>query len=111
MPDFTVNYAIGNTLYMIAERLSDGDSHTINLTDNADGTHTGNMPSSAGLGQYACRAYKQSGVSPDTDVDTLLTPNETRIWSGSEFDFDKAVDAALGTYKPGGMTFAGVRSG
>lgn len=110
MSDFTVNYSTGNTLYIIAERLSDGDSHTIVLDDNADGTHTGNMPASAGLGQYVCRPYKQLGASPDTDTDTLLAPGETRIYSGSEFDFDKAVDAALGTYKSTGMTFGGLRS-
>lgn len=110
MPDFTVNYATGNTLYVNAERLSDGDSHTIALTDNADGTYTGNMPSSAGLGQYRCSFYKQLGASPDTDTDTLLY-FELRIWSGSEFDFDKAVAAAQGTYRSTGMTFGGVRSG
>lgn len=111
MPDFTVNYPTGNTLFIVAERLSDGSSHTIVLDDNADGTHTGNMPADAGLGQYICRPYKQLGASPDTDSDTLLAPGETRIWSGSEFDFDKAVAAAQGTYKSTGMTFSGVRSG
>ena len=109
MPDFTVNYTLGNTLYAIAERLSDGDPNTITLTDNADGTHTGNMPSTAGLGQYRCRFYKQSGASPDSDVDTFLW-SELRIWSGAEFDFDKAVAAAQGTYKSTGMTFTRLRS-
>lgn len=109
MPDFNMTYPTGSTLYVTAERLSDNTTHTIALTDNADGTYTGNMPSGAGLGQYRCNFYKQLGASPDTDNDTLLY-FETRIWSGSEFDFDKAVAAAQGTYKSTGMTFGGVRS-
>ena len=108
--DFTVNYPTGSTLYITAERLSDRTIHTIVLTDNADGTYDANMPSSAGLGQYICRLWKQLGASPDVDSDTNLHPGETRIWSGAEFDFDKAVDAALGTYKNTGMTFGGLRS-
>lgn len=111
MPDFTVNYSTGNTLFVTAERLGDGSSHTIVLTDNADGTYTGNMPSDAGLGQYQCIVYKQLGASPDPDTDTLLYPIGLRIWSGQEFDFDKAVAAAQGTYRPTGMTFTGLRSG
>ena len=110
MPDFTVNYPTGSTLFIIAERLSDASSHIITLTDVGDGTYTGDMPAPAGLGQYVCRPYKQLGASPDTDTDTLLAPGETRIWSGAEFDFDKAVDAALGTYRSGMMTFSGLRS-
>lgn len=110
MPDFTVDYPTGSTLYITAERLSDGTTHTIVLDDNADGTYTGDMPT-AGLGQYVCRVWKQLGASPDTDSDTLLAPGETRIWSGSEFDFDKAVQAALGTYKSSIMTFGGLRNG
>jgi len=110
MPDFTVNYATGNTLYVEAVRLSDDDSHTIALTDNADGTHSGDMPSDAGLGQYRCSFYKQLGASPDTDTDTFLWA-EIRIWSGSEFDFDKAVAASSGPYSGTGMTFSGLRSG
>lgn len=109
MPDFTVNYATGSTIYVTARRLSDGDTHTITLTDNADGTYEGNMPATAGLGQYQCVVYKQLGASPDTDTDTLLYPLGIRIWSGSEFDFDKAVHAAQGTYKSTGMTFTGIR--
>lgn len=111
MPDFTVTYPTGSTLFITAERLSDGTTHTIVLDDNADGTHTGDMPAAAGLGQYVCRVYKQLGASPLPATDTLLHPGETRIWSGEEFDFDKAVDAALGTYKSTGMTFGGVRGG
>lgn len=109
MPDFEVTYPTGSTLYITAERLSDRTTHTITLTDNADGTYTGNMSAGAGLGQYVCRVYKQLGASPDTDSDTLLTPGETRIWSGSEFDFDKAVAVAQGTYRSTGMTFSGLR--
>jgi len=109
MPDFTVNYATGNTLYVNAVRLSDESANVIALTDNADGTHTGDMPS-AGLGQYRCSFYRQLGASPAPTTDTLLY-FEMRIWSGSEFDFDKAVDAALGTYKSTGMTFTGLRNG
>jgi len=108
--DFSVTYPTGSTLYITAERLSDGTVHTITLTDNADGTYEGDMPAAAGLGQYVCRVYKQLGASPDTNSDTLLHPGETRIWSGSEFDFDKAVAAAQGTYKSTGMTFSGLRS-
>ena len=100
MPDFTVNYTTGSTLYVTALRLGDSSSHTITLTDNADGTHTGNMPSTAGLGQYECVAYKQLGASPDPDTDTLLYPIGIRIWSGAEFDFDKST----------GMSFEGLRS-
>lgn len=110
MPDFSVSYPASNTVYITAERLSDGTTHTITLTDNADGTYSGDMPSGAGLGQYVCRVYKQLGASADPDSDTLLHPGETRIWSGSEFDFDKAVQAALGTYKSTIMTFSGLRS-
>lgn len=110
MPDFTVKYPTGSTVYITAERLSDAETHTIALDDNADGTYTGNMPAAAGLGQYVCRVYKQLGASSDPDNDTLLHPGETRIWSGAEFDFDKAVDAALGTYRSTGMTFSGLRS-
>jgi len=110
MSDFTVNYPTGSTLFIIAERLSDAESHTIALTDVGDGTHTGNMPASAGLGQYVCRPYRQIGASPALGTDKLLAPGETRIWSGSEFDFDKAVAAAQGTYKSTGMTFSGLRS-
>lgn len=109
MPDFTVNYPTGSTLYITAERLSDAATHTIALTDNGDGTYSGNMPAGAGLGQYVCRVYKQLGASADPDSDTLLHPGETRVWSGSEFDFDKAVQAALGTYKSSIMTFSGLR--
>lgn len=109
MPDFTIDYAAGSTLYVEAVRLSDEDSHTITLTDNGDGTYTGNMPD-AGLGQYRCSFYKQAGASPDTDNDTLLY-FEIRIWSGSEFDFDKAVAAVAGPYKSTGMSFEGVRNG
>lgn len=110
MPDFNVTYPTSSTLYITAKRLSDGTSHTITLTDNGDGTYSGNMPSGAGLGQYICRVYKQLGASADPDSDTLLHPGETRIWSGSEFDFDKAVAAAQGTYKSSIMTFGGLRT-
>lgn len=109
--DWEIKYPTGSTLYVTVERLSDGESHAIVLTDNGDGTYGGSMPADAGLGQYVCRLYKQLGASRDTDADTLLHPGETRIWSGSEFDFDKAVQAALGTYKSSIMTFAGLRSG
>lgn len=108
MLDFKVNYDTGNALYVIVERMSDGDSHTIVLTDVGDGTYTGNMPEDAGLGMYRCKFYKQSGASPDADTDILLF-FETRVWSGEAFDFDKAVAAAQGTYKPTGMTFGGIR--
>lgn len=111
MPDFTVTYPTGSALYITAERLSDADTHTIALDDNADGTYSGDMPSAAGLGQYVCRVYKQLGASADPDSDTLLHPGETRIWSGKEFDFDKAVAAAQGTYRNTGMTFSGLRNG
>lgn len=108
MSDFNVTYPTGSTLFVTAERLSDGTAHTITLTDNADGTYEGDMPAGAGLGQYDCILYKQLGASPDADTDTLLYPIGLRIWSGSEFDFDKAV-AALGTYKSS-MSFGGLRS-
>lgn len=108
--EFIVKYPTGNTVYITAERISDGLSYTNALTDNGDDTYTGSMDASAPLGQYVCRAYKQLGASADPDSDTLLHPGETRIWSGSEFDFDKAVQAALGTYKSSIMTFGGLRS-
>lgn len=107
--DFTVGYPTGSTLYIIAERLSDGASHTIALDDNADETYTGNMPAATGLGQYVCRVYKQLGAAPDTDADVLLAPGETRVWSGEAFNFDDAVKAAQGTYNSM-MTFGGLRS-
>lgn len=111
MPDFEVNYSTGSTLYITAKRLSDGDSHTITLTDNADGTYQGDMPESAGLGQYECVLYRQLGESPDIAMDILLYPLGLRIWSGSEFDFDKAVAASSRTYESTVMTFGGLRSG
>ena len=110
MPNFTVNYPTGSTLYITAERLSDNETHTIVLDDNADGTHTGNMPAGSGLGQYVCRGWKQLGASPAPTTDTLLIPGETRIWSGTAFDFDAAVKAAQGTYNSM-MTFGGLRGG
>ena len=109
MPDFTVNYATGSNLYITAERLSDATLHTIVLTDNADGTYTGDMASSAGLGQYICRVYKRLGASPAPATDRLLHPGEMRIWSGSAWDFDAAVKAAQGTYNSM-MTFRGLRN-
>ncbi len=111
MPDdFTVSYSTGSTLYITAERLSDGTIHTITLTDNGDGTYSGDMPAAAGVGQYVCRPYKQLGASAVPASDTLLHPGETRIWSGTAFSFGGAVHEALGTYKSSVMTFAGLRS-
>jgi hypothetical protein len=99
MADFTIKYPTGSTLYITAERISDATLYTIILTDNGDNTYTGNMDSSAPLGEYICRTWKQIGVSPDTDVDTLLHPGETRTWSGSAFDFDKAVQIINSPYR------------
>lgn len=96
--EFTVSYATGNTLYVTAERIYDGTTYTILLTDNGDGTYTGNMNTSAVIGDYVCRVYKQIGASPNTLVDILLNPGETRTWSGSKFDFELAVQAVISPY-------------
>lgn len=112
MSDFSdITYTAGSTLYIRARRLSDDTAYTIDVTDNGDGTYTpDDMPAAAGLGQYECTLYKQLGASADPDSDTLLYPMGVRVWSGSEFDFDKAVHAAQGTYKSDGMTFGDLRS-
>jgi len=97
--EFIVKYASGSTLYEVAERISDGTSYTIVLADNGDDTYTGSMDTSAPRGQYVCRTYKQIGASQDIDVDTLLHPGETRIWSGTEFSFNDAVERAVSPYR------------
>ena len=52
---------------------------------------------------------RQSG-NPNGKVPIIATLGETRVWSGSAFDFDAAVKAAQGTYNSM-MTFGGLRSG
>ena len=99
--EFIVQYPSGSTLYIAAERISDGSSYTIELTDNTDDTYTGSMDTSAPRGQYICRVYKQLGASQDTSVDTLLHPGETRVWSGSKFSFEDTVDAITSSYRSG----------
>lgn len=108
MADFTVKYATGSTLYITAERISDATLYTITLTDKGDGTYEGSMPTGALLGEYICRLYKQTGASPDTNVDTLLYPGESRVWSGTEFDFDKAVQNINSPYR-NAMNFRNIR--
>lgn len=105
MSDFTVSYPTGSTLYAQAESILDGTDYNIALTDNLDGTYTGDMDSSAPRGQYVCRIWKQAGGSPDYDADTLLYPGETRIWDGADFDFDGAISAAVSAIAGRGNVF------
>lgn len=112
MSDFSdIDYTAGSTLYIRATRLSDVSAYNIDITDNGDGTYTpDDMPAAAGLGQYDCVLYRQLGDSQDPDNDMILMPLGVRIYSGSEFHFDNAVHAAMGTYQSAFMNLVGIRT-
>lgn len=106
MADFTINYATGSTLYVRTQKLSDDTMTNITLTDVGDGTYTANMPSGTAKDQYRIEVWKQAGASPDPGgADTMLTGGETRVWSGSNWDFN----LASGPYANVSMRFGNLR--
>ncbi len=101
---FTISYPAGSTLYVSVYDLTTDQVRILAAVDNGDGTYTATMPADAPLGAYVCRVYKQIGASPDTAVDTVLHPGETRIWDGQNFNFDTAVNKIISPYNKG-LTF------
>jgi len=103
---FTASYGSGgDTLYIYAVRAKDASAHTIVMDDDGGGEYSGDMPSTAGLGQYLCKVFKQLGELADPDTDTILGWM-TGVWSGESFDFDEAVGVAFTTYNRQGITWS-----
>lgn len=99
--EFTITHGSGgDTLYVYAVHVNDLTEYTITADDDTGGAYSADMDTGAGLGAYVCKLFKQLGGSPAPTTDTLLGWI-TGIWDGSQFDFDTAVDAAVGSSSQG----------